>query len=124
MTIARGLVKEPAPILVVEPTATSIRSGPRTSSSSFESPSGGWPDVRARDPRTRRGPRLPSSDPDAGRHDPNLLTQVPAVFVLMFSPLNFPPDRLPGWLASIQAVLPIQAMGEVIRGTLAGLRSP
>jgi ABC-2 type transport system permease protein len=50
----------------------------------------------------------------------NLLTQVLVVFVLMFSPLNFPPDRLPDWLAAIHAVLPIQAMGEVIRGTLAG----
>ncbi len=50
----------------------------------------------------------------------NLLTQVLVVFVLMFSPLNFPPDRLPSWLAAIHRVLPIQAMGEVIRGTLAG----
>ncbi len=50
----------------------------------------------------------------------NLLTQVLVVFVLMFSPLNFPSDRLPDWLAAIHAVLPIQAMGEVIRGTLAG----
>jgi ABC-2 type transport system permease protein len=50
----------------------------------------------------------------------NLLTQVLVVFVLMFSPLNFPPERLPDWLATIHSVLPIQAMGEVIRGTLAG----
>jgi ABC-2 type transport system permease protein len=50
----------------------------------------------------------------------NLVTQVLVVFVLMFSPLNFPPERLPDWLATIHAVLPIQAMGEVIRGTLAG----
>jgi len=50
----------------------------------------------------------------------NLLTQVLVVFVLMFSPLNFPPERLPDWLAAIHAVLPIQAMGDVIRGTLAG----
>jgi ABC-2 type transport system permease protein len=50
----------------------------------------------------------------------NLITQVLVVFVLMFSPLNFPPDRLPDWLATVHSVLPIQAMGEVIRGTLAG----
>jgi ABC-2 type transport system permease protein len=50
----------------------------------------------------------------------NLLTQVLVVFVLMFSPLNFPPERLPDWLAAIHSLLPIQAMGEVIRGTLAG----
>lgn len=50
----------------------------------------------------------------------NLLTQVLVVFVLMFSPLNFPADRLPGWLAAIHSVLPIKAMGELVRGTLAG----
>lgn len=50
----------------------------------------------------------------------NLITQVLVVFVLMFSPLNFPADRLPDWLAAIHRVLPIAAMGEVIRGTLAG----
>ena len=49
----------------------------------------------------------------------NLATQVLVVFVLMFSPLNFPADRLPDWLAAIHRVLPVQAMGEVIRGTLA-----
>jgi ABC-2 type transport system permease protein len=49
-----------------------------------------------------------------------LFTQVLVVFVLMFSPLNFPPERLPGWLQAVHSVLPIQAMGEVIRGTLAG----
>jgi ABC-2 type transport system permease protein len=50
----------------------------------------------------------------------NLVSQVLVVFVLMFSPLNFPPERLPDWLATIHRVLPIQSMGEVIRGTLAG----
>jgi len=54
----------------------------------------------------------------------NLLSQVLVVFVLMFSPLNFPADRLPGWLAAIHRVLPIEAMGEVIRGTLAGNAFP
>lgn len=41
------------------------------------------------------------------------------VLVFMFSPLNFPPDRLPDWLAALHSVLPIQAMGEVLRGALA-----
>jgi ABC-2 type transport system permease protein len=50
----------------------------------------------------------------------NLLSQVLVVFVLMFSPLNFPPERLPDWLATAHSFLPIQPMGEVIRGTLAG----
>ncbi len=49
-----------------------------------------------------------------------LLTQVLVVFILMFSPLNFPVERLPSWLAAIHSVLPIEAMGEIIRGTLAG----
>ncbi len=53
-----------------------------------------------------------------------LLTQVLVVFVLMFSPLNFPPERLPEWLQAIHAVLPVQAMGEVIRGTVAASTFP
>ena len=48
-----------------------------------------------------------------------MASQVLVVFILMFSPLNFPADRLPDWLAAIHRVLPIQAMGEVMRGTLA-----
>jgi len=49
----------------------------------------------------------------------NLVTQVLVVFTLMFSPLNFPADRLPGWLAALHSALPVRAMGEVVRGTLA-----
>jgi ABC-2 type transport system permease protein len=48
-----------------------------------------------------------------------VLTQAIVVFVFMFSPLTFLPDKLPGWLEAIHRVLPIQAMGEVTRGTLA-----
>jgi ABC-2 type transport system permease protein len=47
----------------------------------------------------------------------NLTTQVLVVFVLMFSPLTFPAERLPDWLAAVHRALPIQAMGEVVRGT-------
>jgi ABC-2 type transport system permease protein len=54
----------------------------------------------------------------------NLITQVLVVFTLMFSPLNFPAERLPDWLAAIHSVLPIQAMGEVIRGTIAPATFP
>lgn len=50
----------------------------------------------------------------------NVISQVLVVFVLRFSPLNFPVDRLPDWLATIHSVLPVQAMGEIIRGTIAG----
>jgi ABC-2 type transport system permease protein len=53
-----------------------------------------------------------------------LLSQVLVVFILMFSPLNFPADRLPDWLAAVHRVLPIQAMGEVMRGTIASNAFP
>lgn len=53
-----------------------------------------------------------------------LISQVLVVFVLMFSPLNFPPERLPEWLQAIHALLPVQAMGEVIRGTVAASTFP
>lgn len=49
----------------------------------------------------------------------NLMSQVLVVLVFMFSPLNFPAERLPDWLAALHSVLPIQAMGEVLRGALA-----
>jgi ABC-2 type transport system permease protein len=48
-----------------------------------------------------------------------LLTQVLVIGVLVFSPINFPAERLPEWLQDVHAVLPVQAMGEVIRGSLA-----
>jgi ABC-2 type transport system permease protein len=54
----------------------------------------------------------------------SLLSQALVVFVLMFSPLNFPADRLPDWLAAAHRVLPFQAMGEVVRGTLASTAFP
>ena len=53
-----------------------------------------------------------------------MASQVLVVFILMFSPLNFPADRLPGWLAAIHSVLPIEAMGELMRGTLASNTFP
>jgi ABC-2 type transport system permease protein len=53
-----------------------------------------------------------------------MISQVLVVFILMFSPLNFPADRLPGWLAAIHNVLPIQAMGQVMRGTIASNTFP
>jgi ABC-2 type transport system permease protein len=54
----------------------------------------------------------------------NLLSQVLVVLVFMFSPLQFPADRLPDWLAALHRVLPIQAMGEVMRGSLAPATFP
>jgi ABC-2 type transport system permease protein len=49
-----------------------------------------------------------------------LLTQVLVIGVLVFSPINFPASRLPEWMQSVHAVLPVQAIGEVVRGSLAG----
>jgi ABC-2 type transport system permease protein len=48
-----------------------------------------------------------------------IITQAVVVFVFMFSPLTFLPDKLPGWFEAIHRILPIQAMGEVTRGTIA-----
>lgn len=49
-----------------------------------------------------------------------LLTQVLLIFVLIFSPINFPAERLPDWLRTVHEVLPVQSMAEVLRGSLAG----
>jgi ABC-2 type transport system permease protein len=48
-----------------------------------------------------------------------LLTQVLVIGVLVFSPINFPAERLPEWMQRVHDVLPVEAMGEVIRGSLA-----
>jgi len=48
-----------------------------------------------------------------------ILTQAIVVFVFMFSPLTFLPSKLPAWLEAVHSILPVQAMGEVTRGTLA-----
>jgi ABC-2 type transport system permease protein len=56
--------------------------------------------------------------------EPKAETSELVVFTLMFSPLNFPAERLPDWLAAIHAVLPVQAMGDVILRTLAPAAFP
>lgn len=48
-----------------------------------------------------------------------LLSQVLVFGVLLFSPINYPAERMPEWMQDIHAVLPVQAMGEVVRGSLA-----
>ncbi len=48
-----------------------------------------------------------------------LLTNLLLFVSLMFSPINFPADRLPDWLQVVHQVLPITAMADVMRGTLA-----
>ncbi|WP_030166280.1 ABC transporter permease [Spirillospora albida] len=47
------------------------------------------------------------------------LSQLIAFTALMFSPINFPIDRLPGWLEAVHQVLPIYHMAEVMRASLA-----
>jgi ABC-2 type transport system permease protein len=48
-----------------------------------------------------------------------LLTNLLLFVALMFSPVNFPAERLPGWLQSVHEVLPITSMADVMRATLA-----
>jgi ABC-2 type transport system permease protein len=39
-------------------------------------------------------------------------------FITFFSPVIYPPEQLPGWLAAVHRVLPIQYMADLSRGTL------
>lgn len=48
-----------------------------------------------------------------------LLTNLLLFGALMFSPANFPAERLPGGLQAVHHVPPITAMADVMRGTLA-----
>ena len=48
-----------------------------------------------------------------------IITQVIVFGALMFSPINFPVERLPQWLQTIHAFLPIHSMAEVMRASLA-----
>lgn len=43
-----------------------------------------------------------------------------SVMVLLFSPVNFPVERLPGWLEAVHLVLPIKYMADLIRWSLTG----
>ncbi|WP_158892210.1 ABC transporter permease [Amycolatopsis anabasis] len=47
-----------------------------------------------------------------------LVCQAMLFFALMFSPINFPPDRLPAWLADLHRVLPLTYMAQAVRETL------
>lgn len=49
----------------------------------------------------------------------NLITQVLIFAIVIFSPINFPADRLPGWLAWVHQWLPFESSAIVMRGTLA-----
>ncbi len=51
----------------------------------------------------------------------NVITQILVFIVMMFSPVMFPPERLPGWMQAIHKFLPIQYMADISRGTLTDL---
>jgi ABC-2 type transport system permease protein len=51
----------------------------------------------------------------------NVLTQIISFVVMLFSPVMFPAERLPGWLLAIHQVLPIRYMADLSRGTLTDL---
>lgn len=47
------------------------------------------------------------------------LSQIIVFGALMFSPVNFPMERLPEWLQALHTVLPIYSMAEIMRASLA-----
>jgi len=47
------------------------------------------------------------------------LSQVIVFGALMFSPINFPIERLPEWLQTLHGVLPLHSMAEIMRASLA-----
>jgi ABC-2 type transport system permease protein len=51
----------------------------------------------------------------------NVLTQIIIFIVMMFSPVMFPVENLPGWMQAVHMVLPIQYMADLTRGTLTDL---
>lgn len=50
----------------------------------------------------------------------NLFSNIVLVGALLFSPINFPADRLPGWLQGAHEVLPLAHMAELLRAALVG----
>lgn len=53
----------------------------------------------------------------------SVISNVLMFFVMLFSPINFPADRLPGWLQAVHEVLPLEAMAGLVRHTLSGAAS-
>lgn len=48
----------------------------------------------------------------------NLVTNAIIIVALMFAPINYPAERLPGWLAGAHQVLPFTYMAQAIRETI------
>ena len=51
----------------------------------------------------------------------HLITQVLVFAMMLFSPVLYPPEQLPGWLAMLHRGLPLQYMADLSRGTLTDL---
>lgn len=49
----------------------------------------------------------------------NLISQLMVFVVTIFSPINFPTERFPGWLQALHHVLPMEHAAIVMRSTLA-----
>jgi ABC-2 type transport system permease protein len=50
----------------------------------------------------------------------HLISQVNIFFVLLFSPINYPIERLPGWFQAVHVGLPMKYMADLMRSTLTG----
>ena len=48
----------------------------------------------------------------------SLFSNFVIIGVLLFSPVNFPVERLPGWLQGLHGFLPIEPMSNLVRATL------
>lgn len=48
-----------------------------------------------------------------------LISQLLVFVILLFSPVSFPADRMPGWLQAAHEWLPFEPMAQVVRGGLA-----
>lgn len=51
----------------------------------------------------------------------NLATQVIVFSIMIFSPVMYPVQQLPGWLQAVHRVLPVMYMADLSRGTLTDL---
>jgi ABC-2 type transport system permease protein len=50
----------------------------------------------------------------------SIVTAFLSIIILLFSPLNYPAERLPEFMQVVHRLLPIQYMADVVRGSLTG----
>jgi ABC-2 type transport system permease protein len=50
-----------------------------------------------------------------------VLTQILVFAIMIFSPVVYPTEQLPGWISAVHSVLPIKYMADLSRGTLTNL---